>query len=151
MRKLLIALALVPAISHAALYIDESQKPAASAHEMSVAPAVLGPQAEQQVTAPAVTQITVEQTDPTWHVSPSDGDYRHLLMKWASAAGWDFSWDVDRDLPVTAHDTFTGPFKAAVRRELRATEMTSYQVKPCFYSNHLMRVVKITTKCDPSM
>jgi hypothetical protein len=56
----------------------------------------------------------------------------------------------DQDVQIEGADAFTGDFKTAVRRVLSATEMTDYSLKPCFYSNNLVRVVKLTTKCDPT-
>ncbi len=53
-------------------------------------------------------------------------------------------------MPIVGSDVFDGDFKAAVRRVLSSTEMTDYIIKPCFYSNNVVRVVKLTTKCDLS-
>jgi hypothetical protein len=87
----------------------------------------------------------------SWSVSPADANYRVLIEKWAREAGWTAAqWEVDQDVPIEASDAFSGDFKTAVRRVLSATEMTDYSLKPCFYSNNYVRVVKLTTKCDPS-
>lgn len=84
-------------------------------------------------------------------MSPADANYRVLIEKWAREAGWTAAqWEVDQDVPIEASDAFSGDFKTAVRRVLSATEMTDYSLKPCFYSNNYVRVVKLTTKCDPS-
>jgi len=86
-----------------------------------------------------------------WSVSPGDGNYRLLIEKWARDAGWTMApWEPDQDVQIEGADAFTGDFKTAVRRVLSATEMTDYSLKPCFYSNNLVRVVKLTTKCDPT-
>lgn len=86
-----------------------------------------------------------------WVVSSADGNYRLLIEKWARDAGWTPApWELDQDVEIVGNDAFTGDFKAAVRRVLSATEMTDYSLKPCFYSNNYVRVVKLTTKCDPS-
>ncbi len=86
-----------------------------------------------------------------WSVSPADGNYRVLIEKWARDAGWATApWEPDQDVQIEGVDAFSGDFKTAVRRVLSATEMTDYSLKPCFYSNNLVRVVKLTTKCDPT-
>lgn len=86
-----------------------------------------------------------------WSVSPGDGNYRLLIEKWARDAGWTTApWEPDQDVQIEGADAFTADFKTAVRRVLSATEMTDYSLKPCFYSNNLVRVVKLTTKCDPT-
>lgn len=86
-----------------------------------------------------------------WVVSTGDVNYRLLIEKWARDAGWTAApWELDQDVEIGGTDSFNGDFKAAVRRVLSATEMTDYSLKPCFYSNNYVRVVKLTTKCDPS-
>lgn len=108
------------------------------------APAIAG----QAAQAPVGSSASLERS---WTVSPADANYRVLIEKWAREAGWTAAqWEVDQDVPIDASDAFSGDFKTAVRRVLSATEMTDYSLKPCFYSNNYVRVVKLTTKCDPS-
>jgi len=86
-----------------------------------------------------------------WSVTTADGNYRLLIEKWARDAGWTAApWELDQDVEIGGVYAFSGDFKTAVRRVLSATEMTDYSLKPCFYSNNYVRVVKLTTKCDPS-
>ncbi|MCK4118399.1 TcpQ domain-containing protein [Ralstonia nicotianae] len=84
-------------------------------------------------------------------MSPADGNYRLLVEAWAAKAGWTAAaWELDQDVPLGGSATFAGDFKSATRQALAATELTDYVVKPCFYSNKVVRVVKNTTKCDIS-
>jgi Toxin co-regulated pilus biosynthesis protein Q len=115
-------------------------------------------------TAPVTSPVTTTPATPVpvatpvmangqrdWSVSPGDGNYRLLIEKWARDAGWATApWEPDQDVQIEGADAFTADFKTAVRRVLSATEMTDYSLKPCFYSNNLVRVVKLTTKCDPT-
>ncbi len=118
--------------------------PAAAAPVAS--PVAAPPAAPVPVAAPVMAN---GQRD--WSVSPGDGNYRLLIEKWARDAGWTMApWEPDQDVQIEGADAFTGDFKTAVRRVLAATEMTDYSLKPCFYSNNLVRVVKLTTKCDPT-
>ncbi|MFC4524766.1 toxin co-regulated pilus biosynthesis Q family protein [Cupriavidus pinatubonensis] len=106
------------------------------------------------VTAVAATSKATPATPMTptsWTVSPVDANFRQLIEGWAPRAGWRAApWELDKDVPIVGSDVFEGDFKSAVRRVLSSTEMTDYIIKPCFYSNNVVRVVKQTTKCDLS-
>lgn len=127
----------------------------------AISPAVASTPSAAQVAVTPVAVTPAPSTVPplspsapqerSWNVSPADANYRVLIEKWAREAGWTAAqWEVDQDVPIEASDAFSGDFKTAVRRVLSATEMTDYSLKPCFYSNNYVRVVKLTTKCDPS-
>jgi hypothetical protein len=83
-------------------------------------------------------------------VSEADGNLRLVIQRWARQVEWRMVWDVDHDIPITADASLTGPFKNAVRQLVSATELTDYPLKPCFYSNSVVRIVPLTTKCDPN-
>ncbi len=85
-----------------------------------------------------------------WRVSPHDGNLRLLISRWAHEIGWSTIWDVDRDFPIGTTDEKSNDFKSAIRRVLAATEFADIQLKPCFYSNQVLRVVRKTTKCNPT-
>ncbi|WP_354681180.1 toxin co-regulated pilus biosynthesis Q family protein [Cupriavidus plantarum] len=133
--------------------------PVAKAPATGTASASAGLPAAQPIPAAPVTAVVAAPVAvaPTatstrdWSVSPADGNYRLLIEKWAREVGWTAApWEPDQDVQIEGADAFTGDFKAAVRRALASTEMTDYSLKPCFYSNNLVRVVKLTTKCDPT-
>ncbi|GJG97755.1 toxin co-regulated pilus biosynthesis Q family protein [Cupriavidus pauculus] len=97
------------------------------------------------------TMATLAPLPQAWRISPQDQNYRLLMQRWSAEAGWTAGrWELDQDVPIEASTEIVGDFKTAVRRVLSATELTDYSLKPCFYSNSLVRVVKVTTKCDPS-
>jgi hypothetical protein len=105
--------------------------------------------------ATAVAQPTGVMPDApaasdSWHVSEADGNLRLVIQRWARQVEWRMVWDVDHDIPITADASLTGPFKNAVRQLVSATELTDYPLKPCFYSNSVVRIVPLTTKCDPN-
>jgi hypothetical protein len=86
-----------------------------------------------------------------WVVSPSDGTIRETLAKWAAIAGYTFDlehWTVPYDLPVTGSDTMYGDFRTVVRRLIATSELTDSPLQPCFYANHLVRVVPINQVCN---
>ncbi|AEI83181.1 hypothetical protein CNE_BB2p03880 (plasmid) [Cupriavidus necator N-1] len=135
-----------------------ADKPAAP----NAAPSVAVPATDRTaIPVPATPVATVAATRAaapaapaaliTWTVSPADANFRQLIEAWASRAGWSAApWELEKDVPIVGSDVFDGDFKAAVRRVLSSTEMTDYIIKPCFYSNNVVRVVKLTTKCDLS-
>ncbi|CAG9183553.1 toxin co-regulated pilus biosynthesis Q family protein [Cupriavidus pinatubonensis] len=110
------------------------------------------PSTRAPIAAPTAAPVPAVTAAPsTWVVSPGDGNFRQLVETWASRAGWSAApWELEKDVPIVGSDVFDGDFKAAVRRVLSSTEMTDYIIKPCFYSNNVVRVVKLTTKCDLS-
>ena len=115
------------------------------------APDVSATGAVPQAVATPIAATPVPGGPRDWVVSAADVNYRLLIEKWARDAGWTAApWELDQDVEIGGTDSFNGEFKAAVRRVLSATEMTDYSLKPCFYSNNYVRVVKLTTKCDPS-
>lgn len=89
-----------------------------------------------------------------FRVSAEDIVVRRALTRWAAAAGWTFNdslWAVSRDYPILAAASFGGDFKGAVRSLLEATKLSdSGAVKPCFYTNAVLRVVPVTERCDRS-
>lgn len=86
-----------------------------------------------------------------WVTSPSDNTMRQLIQKWSGTVGWTLVWNVDKDIPLESSDQTTGDFKTAVRRLLSATSLSGdVSIKPCFYTNSVVRVVRETTKCNPS-
>lgn len=84
-------------------------------------------------------------------VHRSDETMRSTIGRWATVAGWSFQpeyWAVDRDIPVIADASLGVEFKSAVRQLMRSTELTDLPLKPCFYSNNVVRIVPRSEKCD---
>ncbi|WP_321820759.1 MULTISPECIES: toxin co-regulated pilus biosynthesis Q family protein [unclassified Burkholderia] len=86
----------------------------------------------------------------TWVASEADGNLRVAMERWAAQAKWKVVWDYGQDLPLAASDSATGDFKDAVRQLLSSTDMMDTPLKPCFYSNNVVRVAPVTVKCDPN-
>ncbi|MCX8566927.1 MAG: Conjugal transfer protein [Glomeribacter sp. 1016415] len=99
---------------------------------------------------PEKTQPEPHQPTTTlWQVKRSDENLRQLLTRWAQIENWHLVWDVNQDIPIQAEDQSHSNFKEAVRRVLGSTALTEYQIKPCFYANRVVRVVRKTTVCNP--
>lgn len=89
-----------------------------------------------------------------FEVKASDRVLRETLGRWAKDAGWTHTavhWALDRDHPIEAvadASQFGTDFKTAVRKLLATTENTDRPVQPCFYSNHVLRVIPKAEFCD---
>ena len=86
----------------------------------------------------------------TYKVSPSDQNLRLLIERWSKMVGWTAVWDVERDILIGTAGEKVGDFKTSMRWLLASTEFGDLVVKPCFYSNSVVRVVRKTVKCNPN-
>jgi len=53
------------------------------------------------------------------------------------------------DFPITAPAIFNADYEEAVRGLLESTRVSGQSVKPCFYANHVLRVIPAAQSCDP--
>lgn len=82
----------------------------------------------------------------------SDGSVRQALRRWSAQANWFFDdahWSLPVDFPITAPASFNADFELAVRSVLESTRISGQAVKPCFYANHVLRVIPAAQSCDP--
>lgn len=150
MRLVLSALLVCACAQARADFVDERSTPAApaitsgAASASTVAPVQAG-QAAGLAAAPAAA---------VFEVKLKDRSLREVLARWARDAGWVHEpshWTIDRDFPVegaAGADVFGPDFKVAVRRLLASTELTDRPVQPCFYTNHVVRVIPKAELCD---
>lgn len=100
------------------------------------------------------TEASFESLIPSsFSVRLQDGNLRHVLHRWAARAGWTFApehWAVDVDIPISGEADFHGGFEDAVQDALAATELADRPLRPCFYSNRVLRVVAFAQSCDRS-
>lgn len=85
-------------------------------------------------------------------VRVADGTIRQTLRRWSEQANWFFDdahWSLNVDFPITAPATFNANFEQAVRGLLESTRISGQSVKPCFYANHVLRVIPAAQSCDP--
>lgn len=98
----------------------------------------------------AMASAPLGMSAQVWHTTPADQTMRQLISKWSTTVGWTSVWSVDKDIPLESLDQTTGDFKSAVRRLLSTTALSDVNLKPCFYTNNVVRVVRETTKCNPN-
>ena len=94
-----------------------------------------------------------EALSVSYGVRLQDLNLRKALHRWALQARWTFApehWAVDVDIPVSGEAVFNGPFQDAVQDLLSATELAERPLRPCFYSNRVLRVVSYSQSCDRS-
>jgi hypothetical protein len=110
-------------------------------------------------TAPAPVNVAkpmppLPKPPQAWAVSPQDKTIRETLAKWAAKEGWTFNpigrqhWTVAEDFDVVASDTMYGSFVDVVQQLIGSTELTKTPLQPCFYSNHVVRVIYINEQCS---
>lgn len=84
-------------------------------------------------------------------VQRTDRTLREVVQRWSKQAGWAFEanyWGAPKDLPVAGSSEFSGNFEEAVIALLNSTRLTDMPVKPCFYTNQVVRVQVATSRCD---
>lgn len=90
--------------------------------------------------------------DRAFELRLTDRTIRQALNRWALEHDWYFDdahWTLPVDMPVTAGATFSGDFPAAVEQLLQAVAPAGRPARPCFYANHVLRVIPKTAACEP--
>lgn len=82
-----------------------------------------------------------------WDVRLDDQTISGTLARWSLQAKprRQIAWELPREYVVAASDSnapFFGTFEEAVDRVLDSFESSDYPPKGCFYSNHVVRVVR---------
>lgn len=109
-----------------------------------------GDAAPAVATRPPVAKAPSAEDVYLWKTSSSDVNLRFLIERWSKSVGWNPIWEVERDIPIISSDEVTGDFRRAVRQVLLSTEFGDIQLKPCFHTNKVVRIVRKTAKCNPS-
>lgn len=155
MKPIVLALALCATTATQAQFIDERshKAPAATVSAPSASPASVPNAAAPAATAVAAVAAPAA-AGPRFEVTAKDRSVREALTRWARSAGWvhePIHWTLDKDHPIEAvagPEVFGEDFKTAVRRLLASTELTDRPVQPCFYVNHVVRVIPKSAFCD---
>lgn len=95
-------------------------------------------------------RVDTEVVHDTFTSHASDRNLKQLLQRWALAADWVFNdehWAVSVEIPLSGPFSYQGGFTDAVQQLLLSTQLGDYPLRPCFYSNQVLRVVPLTGKC----
>lgn len=98
-----------------------------------------------------VTKAPIVQGPVAYAPIPEDKNYRTMLKRWASQAGWTFEdvhWQMPRDIPLVGGGNFGLDFRDAVRQVMDATMLTEMPGRPCFHSNQVLRILPRNQLCD---
>ncbi len=79
-----------------------------------------------------------------WDVKPSDKSLRGTLQRWSEAGGWQLSWELTVDFPVSAGASIGGSYEEAVVTIVKSMEKAETPLKAIFYKGN--RVVRIVAK-----
>lgn len=80
----------------------------------------------------------------------ADTSLRALLQRWAHAEGWVFEpehWAIAVEVPLSGPFAYKGEFTVAVQQLLLSTQLSAYPLRPCFYSNRVLRVIPLAQSC----
>lgn len=107
---------------------------------------------------PAVDTAKADAADPAAPAAPAitfavreRETVREALTRWSKDAGWTHlpeHYTVDFDVQILGTVTPYTDFRTGVRALLATTSMTQKPLQPCFYSNHVLRVILRTQRCD---
>lgn len=135
----------VPTQANAGQAGGASTSPSTASTQVASAATVLPP--DQRVIAPRRPTIADVYT---YRVTPTDENLRLLVERWSKMVGWKAIWDVDKDILIGTSGEKAGDWKTAIRWVLGSTKFGDVPVKPCFYNNSVVRVVRETVKCNPN-
>jgi len=80
-------------------------------------------------------------------VRRTDGTLRNTVQRWAKSAGWQPFWQVERDFVAEAGAPLGTEFRGAIRSLMSATSGSDIEVKACFHSNFVVRIVRKSVDC----
>lgn len=123
-----------------------------SATVVSAVPALNAPAAPTQLGQVALVDLINEKpvVAETWKLEASDLSVFSAIKRWArktlqSGNGWQVSWEVPIDYPVTIVGTFKGEFEEAVSELIEGYRKSDYPPKACKYMhNRVVRIVRLT-------
>lgn len=105
-----------------------------------------------EASAVEVANTTLERM--SYKALVKDQNLRQVLHRWAKNSNWTFEaehWAVDVDLPITADFHIHGDFSEAVQALVASTWLGSHPLKPCFYSNQVLRIIRGAQRCAPKV
>lgn len=125
--------------------VQESEEPSDESQAAEVATSFVAP----------IEAAPIIDTPPqvVWQVHIQDGTVRQALSRWAMTAGWIDHWELSVDIPITADAALatTTDFPQAVQRLAEAVSLSEVPIRPCFYSNNVVRIVPYNTMCNRTM
>ncbi|PLC49169.1 hypothetical protein CR159_14210 [Pollutimonas subterranea] len=145
--------AVVPADLPAALSVASPAISSEMPVDISTVTTAATPTTTPTITPPITLPVAgmPDESTQRYDVSPKDLNLRSALSRWAQSVGWTFEpehWAVDADIPIVASATFEPGFRLAVQDLVASTELADRPLRPCFYSNRVLRIVPYAQQCN---
>lgn len=105
---------------------------------------------EQVVDAKSSPSSASAQQPSVFASLTSDKSLKQLIQRWAHDAAWVFNdehWAVSVEIPLSGPFTQQGNFPDVVQQVLLSTQLSDYPLRPCFYSNNVLRVIPFEESC----
>lgn len=96
----------------------------------------------QQNAAKAAAQKAAAVPTTRFKFEPTDLSFKQALTRWAKIAGWQVSWEAEKDFPGRISAEFPNDFELAVGEATKAYRNSDYPLKSCGYDNKVIRVVR---------
>lgn len=110
--------------------------PTSSTNSTSVAPDARG------IPPQTAVQPQVRRPNNRWELRAADMSIYGAMKRWTDLAGWQISWEIPVDFPVTIVGVFDNNFRGAIDTVLDAYRGADFPPKGCFYENNVLRVVR---------
>lgn len=109
----------------------------------AVSPSAITQSVKPQPESPiAVKAAQATPMVKTWEILPQDISIYSAMKRWSQEAGWQLSWEIPIDYPVTISGSVKGDFEQAIDQVFASYEDADYPPKGCLYSNKVVRVVR---------
>lgn len=140
MKRLTCLLALVAVPAFAGNLIISGEEPVSKSVAAGTAPAT-----SLAVATPVVPVVVTASTVRTWRVQSEDIRLSTTLERWSKEAGYNLIWDAQKQVLLSAKDSFDGTLEEALKRVLSspAIRKSEYPLEACFYPNQ-PPVIRVT-------
>lgn len=133
-----------PAVAPVASVAAQTPAPVAAPAVAPVAAPAAAPTlaATQAPVAVAAVEPTAKKALSHWEIRANDLSIYSALKRWSDEAGWQLSWEIPVDYPVSIVGSFDNNFRGAVDSVVEAYRDSDYAPKGCFYENNVLRIVR---------
>jgi hypothetical protein len=77
-----------------------------------------------------------------WTINVGDRSLKNVFARWAEAAGWQLSWELQVDYTIQTRAALTGRFEDVVEAVVKSMEQSEVPMKAVFYgANKVLRIV----------
>ena len=102
--------------------------------------------------APAAQAVVAGTPIKTWRVQSEDVRLSTTLERWTKEAGYNLIWDAQKQVLLSAKDSFSGTLEEALTRVLSspAIQKSDYPLEACFYPNQppVIRVTRLGDQAE---